>query len=58
MQQRHDDGAVSLLELQHSLDMPLVNIWLGLLLKPVHQYNLETDGEFYSDAGGIFLRHT
>jgi hypothetical protein len=58
MQQRGDNQAVSLLGLQQALDMPLVDIWLGLLLFPVHQYDWETGGEFYSDAGGIFLRHT
>jgi hypothetical protein len=49
--------AVSLTKLQQALEMPLVNVWLGLLLSPVHQYNWETNGGFYSDAGEIVLRH-
>lgn len=58
MQERHDDRAVSLLGLQQALGMPLVEVWLGLLLSPVHQYNWETGEEFYLYAGEILLRHT
>lgn len=50
------DEAVSLLHLQQALGMPLVEIWLGLLLSPVHQYDWEPSGEFYSDARSILLR--
>ena len=57
MQQGGDNQAVSLRKLQQALGMPLVDIWLGLLLSPVHQYDWETGGEFYSDAGEIVLRH-
>ena len=56
--QRSEYETVSLLQLQQALGMPLVNIWLGVLLSPVHQYDLETSGSFYSDAGGILLRHS
>lgn len=37
-------SAVSLLELQRSLEMPLVQVWLALLLG---EYRLEQRGEFY-----------
>lgn len=56
MQQQVDNGAVSLLGLQQALGMPLVNVWLGLLLSPVHQYDLDGLGEFYNDAHEILLR--
>lgn len=58
MQQLCDGDAVSLTKLHQALEMPLVNVWLGLLLSPVHQYNWETSKEFYLYAGEILLRHT
>lgn len=58
MQQLCDGDAVSLTKLHQALEMPLVNVWLRLLLSPMHQYNWETGEEFYSDAGEILLRHT
>ena len=57
MQQLCDGDAVSLTKLQQALEMPLVDIWLGLLLSPMHQYNWETGEEFYLYAGEILLRH-
>ena len=56
MQQRSCGEAVSLLLLQQALGMPLMDIWLGLLLSPVHQYDWETKGDFYSDAKEILLK--
>lgn len=56
MQQRHDDEAVSLIQLQQALGMPLVEIWLGLLLSPVHRYDWEQKGDFYLYAKEILLR--
>ncbi len=47
---------VSLLQLQEVLGMQLVDVWLGLLLSAEHQYEWETDGNFYSDAREILLR--
>lgn len=54
--QQQGNEAVSLLHLQQALGMPLVEIWLGLLLSSVHQYDWETGGKFYSDAGEILLK--
>ena len=56
MQQHGGGEIVSLPQLQQALGMPLVEIWLGLLLSPVHQYDWERRGDFYSDAGEIFLK--
>jgi hypothetical protein len=56
MQQRACGEIVSLLELQQALEMPLVDIWLGLLLSSGHQYDWERSGDFYSDAGEIWLK--
>jgi hypothetical protein len=36
--------SVSLLELQRSVEMPLVQVWLGLLL---NEFTIEQRGEFY-----------
>lgn len=55
MQQRNGDW-VSLLQLQEVLGMQLVDVWLGLLLSPEHQYEWEPREKFYSDAGEILLR--
>ena len=56
MQQHSGGEAVSLHKLQQALGMPKVEIWLGLLLSPVHQYDWERSGDFYSDAGEILLK--
>ncbi len=53
--QRHNGKAVSLLQLQRALEMPLIEIWLGLLLGEQEQYKWETSGEFYNDAGKLWL---
>lgn len=47
---------VCLADLQQALEIPLVNIWLGLILSGEEQYEWETDGEFYHDAGKLWLR--
>lgn len=49
------DQAVSLIQLQQSLGLPMVEVWMGLLLSQEQQYQLEQRGEFY-DAGGIWLQ--
>lgn len=54
--QQHDYEAISLLDLQQALGMPLVEVWLGLLLSP-HQYEWEIQGGFYSVPNQIFLKH-
>ncbi len=57
MQQHSGGEAVSLHKLQQALGMPLIEIWLGLLLSGVHQYDWEKKcGAFYSDAGEILLK--
>lgn len=49
---RHRVEAVSLLELWQNLDMPLIEVWLGLLLGG---YHLESRGSFY-DASQIQVK--
>ncbi len=57
MEQHSGGEAVSLHKLQQALGMPLIEIWLGLLLSGVHQYDWEKKcGDFYSDAGEILLK--
>ena len=56
IQQYSGGEAISLHKLQQALGMPKVEIWLGLLLSPVHQYDWERSGDFYSDAGEILLK--
>jgi hypothetical protein len=51
-----DGDWVSLLELQQALGLQLVEVWLGLLLFPGHQYEWERSGNFYSEAHEILLR--
>jgi hypothetical protein len=53
--QQSDSKAVSLMQLQRVLEMPLIEIWLGLLLGEQEQYQWETSGEFYHEAREIFL---
>jgi len=45
---------VSLLQLQQSLSMPLVEVWLGLLHSPT-PYQWEGQGEFYRDAKDFWI---
>lgn len=53
--QQSESKQVSLLQLQRALKMPMIEVWLGLLLGEQEQYKWETSGEFYSEAGGIWL---
>lgn len=46
---------VSLIQLQQALEIPLVEVWLGLLVGEHEQYQWETSGEFCSDAQDIWL---
>ena len=56
IQQHSCSERVSLLQLQQVLGRPLVEVWLGLLLSSQHRYDWETSGDFYSDAGEIWLK--
>lgn len=56
MEQRCELAAVSLNHLQQALEMPLVEVWLGLLLKGQDEYELEQRGDFYSSRG-IWVRN-
>ncbi|MBD2124754.1 hypothetical protein [Trichocoleus sp. FACHB-262] len=47
--------AVSLLELQQGLEMPLVEVWLGLLLTSEWHYTLEQRLDFY-EPSGVWLK--
>jgi HD-GYP domain-containing protein (c-di-GMP phosphodiesterase class II) len=51
MEPRCDREAVSLIQLQQALGMPLVEVWLGLLLADQGQYLLEQRGDFYEPLG-------
>jgi len=51
MEQKCDGEAVSLIQLQQALGMPLVEVWLGLLLAEQGQYSLEQRGDFYEPLG-------
>ncbi|WP_250126530.1 hypothetical protein [Chroococcidiopsis sp. CCMEE 29] len=53
--QPHDGEAVSLLQLQQGLEMPLVDVWLGLLLSQKQHYVWEQRGDFYHEAGELWL---
>lgn len=54
--QQHSEQAVSLMQLQQALEIPLIEVWLGLLLGEQEQYEWETGREFYHDAGKLWLR--
>jgi hypothetical protein len=54
MEPKCDGEAVSLIQLQQALGMPLVEVWLGLLLADQGQYSLEQREDFY-DPLGIWL---
>lgn len=53
--QHSGSKAVSLLQLQQALGLPMIEIWLGLLLGEKEHYQWETGGEFYNDAQDILL---
>ena len=46
---------VSLLQLQQALEIPMIEIWLGLLLGGQEQYQWEIGEEFYNEPRKIFL---
>lgn len=46
--------AISIVQIQQALEMPLVEVWLGLLHSPGLTYKLEQQGQFY-DPEGIWL---
>jgi len=54
--QQSNRKVVSLMQLQQALEMPLIVIWLCLLLGGIEQYQWQTGGEFYHDAGELWLR--
>lgn len=54
--QQHQGDKVSLLQLQQALDMPLVEVWLGLLHSPT-PYQWDRQGEFYREARDIWIRN-
>ncbi len=53
--QHSGSKAVSLLQLQQALGIPLIEIWLGLLLGEQKQYQWESSEDFYNDAQDILL---
>lgn len=53
--QQSGGEAVSLLQLQQALGLPLIEIWLGLLLGEQEQYQWEMGEEFYNETGQIWL---
>lgn len=55
--QQYNGKAISLLLLQQALGIPLVAVWLGLLLGGLDLYEWEQHGDFYSDAGEIWLQN-
>lgn len=52
--QQHQGAKVSLLQLQQALNMPLVEIWLGLLHSQEF-YQWDDTGEFYRAAQDIWI---
>lgn len=56
--QHSGSKAVSLLQLQQALGMPLIEVWLGLLLGEQKQYEWEVGEEFYNEVGEIWLIST
>lgn len=53
--QQHSSKDVSLMQLQQALEIPLIEIWLGLLLEGQEQYQWEMGEEFYNETGEIWL---
>ena len=54
--QQSGSKTVSLMQLQQALDMPLIEVWLGLLLGEQEQYQWETRSESYNEAGETWLK--
>ncbi|WP_143755477.1 hypothetical protein [Gloeocapsopsis sp. IPPAS B-1203] len=52
--QQNNDNAVTLAQLQQALNIPLVNVWLGLLLSE-KQYKWQRGESFYQDAREVWL---
>ncbi len=52
--EQHQGRKVSLWQLQQALDMPLVEVWLGLLHFPT-PYQWDGQGEFYREAGNFWI---
>ncbi len=44
------------MQLQQVLEIPLIEILLGLLLGEQEQYQWQASGKFYNEAGKIWLR--
>ncbi len=51
MEQRDNAEAISLVQLQQELRIPMVEVWLGLLLSDKHSFLLEQRSEFYTLEG-------
>lgn len=54
--EQHGGEKISLLQLQQSLGMPLVEVWLGLLHSPT-PYQWGGQGEFYLDARDFWIEN-
>lgn len=52
--QQHQGQKLSLLQIQQALDMPLVEVWLGLLHSQ-EQYQWEQHGEFYQESRDMWI---
>ena len=52
--EQHQSEKISLQQLQQSLGMPLVEVWLGLLHSPT-PYQWDGTGEFYREARDIWI---
>lgn len=52
--EQHQNEKISLQQLQQALDMPLVEVWLGLLHSPT-PYQWKGKGEFYLEARDIWI---
>ncbi|KJH70085.1 hypothetical protein [Aliterella atlantica] len=52
--QQHQGAKVSLWQLQQTLGMPLVEVWLGLLHSPM-PYQWDGQGEFYREAWDVWI---
>lgn len=53
--QQSGSKPVSLIQLQQALEMPSIEVWLGLLLGEQEPYEWKTGGDFYHDARNLFL---
>lgn len=53
--QQSGSKPVSLLQLHQALGIPLIEVWLGLLLGGIEQYQWDTSEEFYNETGEIWL---